>query len=195
MVSYLDQDHIVLLSHGTQSSASSVLNFQLLLLCCVTLPLFSPYLHSTKIHSTFNTYYLNHSVWNIPIILRLLSTCLYSWLLVVCSSLASFLINPPSIRFSNTQFNICPSWLFTQFCSLVAKSCPTLCDPMCYSPPGSSVCGISQARILDFSISFSRGSFWPRVRSHISCIGRWIIYCWATWEAYYCPWLDLVSTN
>ena len=30
---------------------------------------------------------------------------------------------------------------------LVTKSCPTLCDPMDYSPPGSSVHGVSQARI------------------------------------------------
>ena len=42
---------------------------------------------------------------------------------------------------------------------LVAKLCPTLCDPMCYSVPGSSVLGISQVRILEWvPISFSRGS-------------------------------------
>ena len=33
--------------------------------------------------------------------------------------------------------------------SEVAQSCPTLCDPMDYSPPGISVNGISQARILE----------------------------------------------
>ena len=32
---------------------------------------------------------------------------------------------------------------------LVAQSCPILCDPMDCSPPGSSVRGISQARILE----------------------------------------------
>ena len=31
---------------------------------------------------------------------------------------------------------------------LVTQLCPTLCDPMDYSPPGSSVCGILQTRIL-----------------------------------------------
>ena len=36
------------------------------------------------------------------------------------------------------------------------QSCPTLCDPMDCSPPGSSVCGIVQARILEWvAISFS----------------------------------------
>ena len=41
-------------------------------------------------------------------------------------------------------------------CVLVAQSCPTLCDPTDYSPPGSSVHGILQARILEWvAISFS----------------------------------------
>ena len=42
---------------------------------------------------------------------------------------------------------------------LVAKSCLTLCNPMNCSPPGSSVHGISQAKILEWvAISSSRGS-------------------------------------
>ena len=46
---------------------------------------------------------------------------------------------------------------------LVAQSCLTLCDPMGCSPPGSSVHGILQARILEWvAISFSRGSSRPR---------------------------------
>ena len=49
-----------------------------------------------------------------------------------------------------SQTNILPSdlSLYTCACS-VAKLCLTLCDPMDYSPPGSSVRGISQARILE----------------------------------------------
>ena len=46
---------------------------------------------------------------------------------------------------------------------LVTKSCPTLCNPMDYNSPVSSVRGIFQARILErVSISFSRGSSPPR---------------------------------
>ena len=42
-------------------------------------------------------------------------------------------------------------------CVLVTQSCPTLCDPMDYSPPGSSVQGVLQARILEWvAIPFSR---------------------------------------
>ena len=53
---------------------------------------------------------------------------------------------------------------------LSLQSCLTLCDPMDYSPPGSSVYGISQAKILEWvAISFSRGSFWPRDGTYISC--------------------------
>ena len=53
------------------------------------------------------------------------------------------------------------------------------------SPPGSSVRGISQARILEWvAIFFSRRPFWPRDWTLISCIGRWILYHWATWEAH-----------
>ena len=52
---------------------------------------------------------------------------------------------------------------YTCVCVLVAQSCWTLCDPMAYSPPGSSVHGTSQARILEWvAISFSRGSSPPR---------------------------------
>ena len=41
---------------------------------------------------------------------------------------------------------------------LFAQSCPTLCDPMDCTPPGSSVHGILQARILEWvTIPFSRG--------------------------------------
>ena len=42
---------------------------------------------------------------------------------------------------------------------LVAQSCPTLCDPMDWGLPGSSVHGILQERILEWvAIPFSRGS-------------------------------------
>ena len=41
------------------------------------------------------------------------------------------------------------------------QSCPTLCDPIDRSPPGSSVPGILQARILEWvAISYSRRTVW-----------------------------------
>jgi len=55
--------------------------------------------------------------------------------------------------------------------SEVTQSCPTLSDPMDCSPPGSSVHGTLQARVLEWSaIAFSRGSSWPRGQTQVSSI-------------------------
>ena len=84
------------------------------------------------------------------------------------------------------------SWKKTDFPSLycwseVAQSCPTLCDPVDCSPPGFSVHGILQARILEWvAISFSRESSRPRDRTQVSCIGGRRFNLWATREASYC---------
>ena len=66
---------------------------------------------------------------------------------------------------------------------LATQSCPTLCDPMDCSPPGSSVSGILQARILEWAaISFSRGSSRPRDWTWVSCIAGILSTAWATRE-------------
>ena len=63
----------------------------------------------------------------------------------------------------------------------VAQSRPTLCDLVDCSPPGSSVHGILQARILEWvAVSFSRGSSRPRDRTQVSCIGGRRFNLWAT---------------
>ena len=73
-------------------------------------------------------------------------------------------------------------------CVLVAQLCLTLCDPVDCSPPGSSVPGILQARILEWvAIPFSRGSSRPRDRTHVFCIGRQIPFVWATRKPLKCP--------
>ena len=52
--------------------------------------------------------------------------------------------------------------------SEVIQSCPTLCDPVDCSPPGSSVHGVLQARILEWvAISFSKGSSQPTDRTQV----------------------------
>ena len=58
--------------------------------------------------------------------------------------------------------------------SEVAQSCPTLCDLIDCSLPGSSVPGIFQARVLEWlAIPFSRGSSWYRDWTQIShIVGR-----------------------
>ena len=68
----------------------------------------------------------------------------------------------------------CRKWPLTPNyinCSLVAQSCPTLCNPMDCRTLGSSIHGISQARILEWvAISFLRGSSQPRDRTCVSNI-------------------------
>ena len=66
---------------------------------------------------------------------------------------------------------------------LVLQSCPTLCDPTDCSPPGSSVHGILQARILKWIAIPSRGSSRPRDQTWISCTAGRFFIIWATGEA------------
>ena len=60
------------------------------------------------------------------------------------------------------------------------QSCPTLCNCVDCSPPGSLSMGILQARIVEgVAMPSSRGSSRPRDRTHISYvswIGRWVLY-------------------
>ena len=69
------------------------------------------------------------------------------------------------------------------FVVLVAQSSPTLCDPMDCSLPGSSVHGISQARILEWvAMPFSRGSSQCRDGTQVSCIAGRFFTVWVTRE-------------
>ena len=71
----------------------------------------------------------------------------------------SLLSNPARIiSFAVLLLSVTYNILTTSLCFLSAHSCPTLYSPMDCSPPGSSVHGISQARILEWvSIPSSRG--------------------------------------
>ena len=68
--------------------------------------------------------------------------------------------------------------------SEVAQLCPTLCNPMDCSPPGSSLHGILQARLLEWvAIAFSRGFSRPRDQTQVSRIVGRYFNLWATREA------------
>ena len=78
-------------------------------------------------------------------------------------------------------------WLWCCVLCLVAQSCLTFYDPMDCSPPGSSVHGIFQARILEWiATPFSRGSSQPRDElmslKSAALVGRFFTTS-ATWEA------------
>ena len=72
------------------------------------------------------------------------------------------------------MFQFCLQGLFFV---VVLKSCLILCDLMVCSLPDSSVHGIFQARILEWVAIPSPGeSSPPRDQTHVSCIGRQILY-------------------
>ena len=80
------------------------------------------------------------------------------------------------------------SWLLSFLCA-VTRSCRTLCDPVDCSLPGSSVCGIFQAKILEWvAISSSRRSLWPGIKPMSlvspSLAGKFFSIS-ATWEVFW----------
>ena len=97
-------------------------------------------------------------------------------------------------------------------CALVTQSRLTLCDTLDCNPPGSSVHGIFQARILEWvAISSSRGSSQPRDQtcgSRVSCIAGISYTCWSPygytyictqyllcWNCFGCKWQKLHFSN
>ena len=72
--------------------------------------------------------------------------------------------------------------------SSVTQSCPTLCDPIEYSPPGSSVHGIYQARKLEWvaPVPLLQGIFltWGSDSCLLHC--RWFLYFLSPWDLF--PW-------
>ena len=71
--------------------------------------------------------------------------------------------------------------------------CPSLCDPPDCPPPGSSVHGVLQARILEWvAISSSRGPSQPRDQTQVSLYFRQILYHLSHQGS---PFLILVETN
>ena len=76
---------------------------------------------------------------------------------------------------------------------LVAQSCLILCDPLDCRPPGSSVCGILLARLLEWvAIPFSRGSSQPGDRTWVSRIAGRFFTVWATREPLRKAWCVLI---
>ena len=96
------------------------------------------------------------SIWNAPLASQPLWNDIRAWLPLLQPHL-------PSVRGCKTLPHL---WAFVHAMKvkvLVIQLCLTCCDPMDCSPPGSSVHGILQARILEWvAISFSRGSSQPR---------------------------------
>ena len=73
-------------------------------------------------------------------------------------------------------------WFLQAMKIKVAQSCPAIYHPTDCRPPGSSVRGILQARIVEWvAISFPEKSSWPRDRTQVSHITSRFFTVWATW--------------
>ena len=93
--------------------------------------------------------------------------------------------------FTNRNMSMCARTCLSQksvrssYRSEVAPSCAPLCGPPDCSLPGSSICGLFQARVLGVwvAVSFSRGSSGPRDRTQVSRIAGRRFTPWVTREA------------
>ena len=133
----------------------------------------TPSIQGNQLNSPTSTWHLlklNHPVYHSQ------TYSLTKWYLLACK------------HWSIVQKN--HEWCSPQgpcMCVKSLQSCPTLCDPIDHSPPGSSVHGILQARILAWiAMLSSRGFSPPKDQTHItyiSFIGRGFFTTGATWEA------------
>ena len=122
----------------------------------------------------------------------------FTWLCWVLAAACTLLIAACGIQFSDQGLNlgplhwqhrVLPTGSESENGSVSPQSCWTLYDPMDHNgPPGSSMHGILQARILEWVvISSSRGASQPRDRtcvSYISCIGRRVLYQLSYWGSF-----------
>ena len=105
--------------------------------------------------------------------IRHFSPLLCLFYVIFCRSDLSFLLSFIHVLYLYTHMCVCTK-LF--------QSCLTLCD---CSPPGRSVQGILQARILEWvAMPSSRGSSWPRDQTQVSCIASRFFTVWATRETH-----------
>ena len=121
----------------------------------------------------------------------------FSPISLICRSahMVSLRKEAPSLKFSNQFFFPSKKIDFlsedgnsVDVCVKVTQSCPTLCDPMDYSPPGSSVHEMLQARLLKWvAIPFSRGSSWPGDQTQVSCTASRFFTDWANLEEHRKP--------
>ena len=120
------------------------------------------------------------------------STCMLVYTYHLSISIKAMSVNYPSRSMERAKIScaFCLHFLNSNILLLLLFSCWVMSDSLWphewYSPLGSSVHGISQARILEWvASSFSRRSSQPRAQTKVSCIGGWIVYHHATEEAPY----------
>ena len=96
--------------------------------------------------------------------------CLYLSTLL-CQSPVSSIFTPLLCLLLSLQLHYCPCSFAAAAAAKSLQSCPTLCDPIDGSPPGSPIPGILQARTLEWvAISFSNVWKWKVKVKSLSCV-------------------------
>ena len=102
-------------------------------------------------------------------------------------------------KYSVAAVDLALCWCWKRVCvrAQTLQSCPTLCDPMDFSPPGTLIHGILQVSILEWvAMPSFRGSSWPRDWILVSCIASRFFtakppgkpQCWETHNEICRPW-------
>ena len=116
------------------------------------------------------------------------SFCGWAW---PCSQLLAFVSLVAVDILAQHRPWLLSGWRVNSCACMLSQLCPTLCDPMGCSLPGSSIHGISHARIVEWvAISFSREFSWPRDRTHISCVSCTAGKFFTIWATRGSPWLQ-----
>ena len=164
---------------------------------CLLLPTLNRELYSYLLASCCSNIPTLPIFWELLLCSVLLSGKLFPWVfssfryvLIYHLKNSSFTTLYDILTPFNAHFVLWNGFLFlikfiitTSLCTL-ANSDLTFWEHMDCSSPVSSVHGISQAKIQEWAaISFSRASSRSRNRTRVSCIGRQILYHWATREA------------
>ena len=107
---------------------------------------------------------------------------IYSFYNAAVNSISFYALIPNHLmQIYKNIIDFCTLILYLAVLCFVAQSWQTHCDPMDCSPPGSSVHGILQARMLEWvDIPFSRGSSQPRDCTQVSCNAGRLFTVWAT---------------
>ena len=128
------------------------------------------------------------SDWHLLTYIFIISMVFLKSELLWFSSCMPWVWSSPS--YSRISINICSmtEWMHHYLVSSLFRKgvcmCLTPCDPMGCNPPGSSVHGILQARILDWvPIPFSRGTSQPRAQTCVFCSAGGFCTVWATRKA------------
>ena len=144
-----------------------------------------PYKHQLSSSYRWPFWIWQYQKWACSLLMTVRSIAIFRLIFLLQKDHVSHYSSNSSFAFLFRMYSGClqRSWVWGFAGSEVTQSCPTLCDPMDCSLPGSSIYGIFQAGILEWvAISFSRRSSQPRDWTRVSHILGRRFTIWGTRE-------------